>query len=573
MLTGASVSVPTTTEIDELSVRVRDAYTSGRIPEALELLDAADHRAQDERDRLRLARLRAITLTRTGGYAEALDVLSGVATRWLELGEPHAAVSASSLEAYMCNKLGRLGDALDIAAWTLIILGELDTDGVPAVSPSDPGVVVSSFHAPHVLVATCRNTLGLMFLDLEAVDLAVTEFTRAHDRVGDDDPLLAGFVRVNLASAFLRKALRHRANTGEVIGADVELDRAERLAREILAAEPPLRRQVEAASILATVLHSTHRHGEATAVLEAYADHEDLVDDYRAIADWNLLWARSHRVAGRFDQAMERIDRTLELVRRSGDLVLASLALRERSRLHEVRGNLAAALDDLRTADDEARELRTARFDALVEQLLRRASIEASRQRLEREAEGFGAERLRLVQATETDPLTGVGNRRRLASAVAAVSEGPIRPVSVIMLDIDHFKAANDERGHAFGDRVLTGVAAAITTIAREDDVLCRPGGDEFVMVLPGVVLDAAVLIAERLREGVGRLRWDLSGRRVDGSGGPGVGISVSIGVASGSSVAVDDLIELADAGLLAAKRAGRDGIGVMRSSGPSLLD
>lgn len=563
----------TTIEIDELIVQVRAAYTGGRVPEALALLDRADGRAHDERDRLRLSRLRAITLTRAGRNGEALDALSGVATRWLELGDAHAAVSVSSLEAYICNKLGRLGDALDIAAWTLIVLGEIDSDGVPAVPPSDPGVVLASIHAPHVLVATCRNSLGLMFLDLEAVDLAITEFTRAYDRAGEDDPMLAGFVQLNLAAAFLRKAMRHRANTGEVVGADAELERAERLAREILASEPPLRRQVEAASILASVLHSTHRHDEATAVLEAYADHEDLVDDYRALAYWNLLWARSHRAAGRFDEAMERIDRTMQLVQRSGDLVLASLTLRERSRLHQVRGNLAAALDDLRAADDESRELRTARFDALVDQLLRRASIEASRQRLEREAEGFGAERLRLVQATETDPLTGVGNRRRLASAIAAVAEGTIRPVSVIMLDIDHFKEANDERGHAFGDSVLTGVAATLATIAREGDVLCRPGGDEFVLVLPGVVLDDAVLIAGRLREGVGRLRWDLSGRRVDGTTAPGAGISVSIGVASGSSVAVDDLLELADAGLLAAKRNGRDGIGVMRSSGPVIVE
>lgn len=532
-------------DVEELIRRIREAYTSGRLPEAVELLDQGDALELDHVQRLVFARIKGVTLSRAGRNHEALEAMSGVAAAWLELDDPVAAVTVSSLEAYVHNVVRDLDAALDAGAWTLMVLDELDVSATSRAGPTP------------VLVATTRNTLGLMFLDLEAVDLAIGEFSRALQLVGDDDPVLVGIARANLASAFLRKALRHRTGDGRIEGADHELAGAERLARQILSTDSPPRRRIEAASILSAVLMNTERMPEACRLLKDFERHEHLVDDARAMVDWNLLCARADRWEGRLDRAQHRVDRSMRLAERTGDRILMSWARRERSRIREARGDLAGALEDLREADDGARELRSNRFEALVEQLIRRAQLEASRRRLEREAEHFGAERRRLLAVSETDPLTGVGNRRRLDAALQQIAAGPDGPTSVLMLDLDRFKEANDSLGHAFGDRILVDLATTITAIARERDVICRPGGDEFVVLLPGVGPGGVRSVAERLRDEVANLRWHSP---IDGSE---ITVSVSVGLASGPSCDVTDLVQVADAGLLRAKRDGRDRVGV----------
>ncbi|MEX2625925.1 MAG: GGDEF domain-containing protein [Ilumatobacteraceae bacterium] len=586
---GGDVGTPPA-DIDDLIHRVRVAFTSGRLPEAVAMLDDADRLTLDDQDRLRFARVRAVTLSRSGRSREALAAIDGVATAWMERGDPHSAVSVSSMEAYIHNTLGQLDEALDAGAWTLVVLRELDG---PASERMAPAPDRGPLGRPHLLLAATRNTLGLMFLDLEAVDLAIAEFTRVLELTGDDDPVLDGIARGNLASAYLRKALRRRTSDGRIEGADDELASAERLAREMLASDAPPRRLIEAVSVLVAVLLYTERVDEAAVLLCEHREHEHLVDDPRAMVDWNLLWARSHRGAGEFDEALERVQRSIELADQSGDRIAVSLARRERSRVREATGDLRGALDDLRGADDDSRELRSGRFEALVEQLIRRAGLEASRRRLEREAEHFGAERNRLLLASETDPLTGVGNRRRLATAIASMASAPDRPVSVVMVDIDEFKSFNDAFGHAFGDAVLVGLSAALASLARDDDILCRPGGDEFFLILPGVGPTDARAVAERIRQRVGRLRWGDDGtpRLVEaaadidadhvaprlfdvsdagdagGDGDDGVGVSISVGVASGTTADVEQLLQVADDGLLLAKRSGRDRIGVAERS------
>jgi two-component system, cell cycle response regulator len=303
------------------------------------------------------------------------------------------------------------------------------------------------------------------------------------------------------------------------------------------------------------VLMNTDRFTEAATLLDRYVKHEHLVDDARAMVDWNLLCARAHRRLGRVGEALDRVDRAMDLAERSGDHIVMTLAVRERSRIREAMGDLEGALADLRAADDGSRLLRSGRFEALVEQLMRRAQLEASRRRLEREAEHFVAERRRLTLASETDPLTGVGNRRRLAAAMEAIAVGPDRFVSVIMLDIDRFKDANDALGHAFGDRILVDLAFTLNAIARERDVLCRPGGDEFVILLPGVDSADVSAVADRIRSRVSALRWTSP------DDGRQLGVSCSLGVASGPSHEVAELVDTADDGLLLAKRNGRDRI------------
>jgi diguanylate cyclase (GGDEF)-like protein/PAS domain S-box-containing protein len=162
-------------------------------------------------------------------------------------------------------------------------------------------------------------------------------------------------------------------------------------------------------------------------------------------------------------------------------------------------------------------------------------------------------ERLRIEAMT--DPLTGLLNRRGLASNVERLSRAPAGSGTVaswIMLDIDHFKRVNDTHGHDGGDAVLKHVAAMLTAFAREGDVVARLGGEEFVVMLPGAGLAAALAAAERLRARIEQSEPN--------AGGTPLRITSSFGVAvqhPGTPWGV--AVQAADEALYRAKEGGRN--------------
>ena len=156
-----------------------------------------------------------------------------------------------------------------------------------------------------------------------------------------------------------------------------------------------------------------------------------------------------------------------------------------------------------------------------------------------------------------TDQLTGLLNRRGFdasASAALEAARDAGRPSAAMMCDIDHFKKLNDGFGHEFGDKCLNRVADVLRGIAEgRDFILGRQGGDEFVVLLPGVDLPEAAAIAERVRTACA----DTPFATPTG----GVGLSVSIGVAGGAGAAasLSALLRRADFALYEVKRAGRN--------------
>jgi two-component system, cell cycle response regulator len=152
------------------------------------------------------------------------------------------------------------------------------------------------------------------------------------------------------------------------------------------------------------------------------------------------------------------------------------------------------------------------------------------------------------------DPLTGLSNRRfiltQLAGAVSAARRHE-RPLTAAVIDIDHFKAVNDEHGHAAGDRVLAAVAGSLRENLRAEDQLGRLGGEEFLALLPDANARAAAVAAEKLRAAVGGLRVVHDGNDL--------GATVSIGWAAWDGEMAEELIRRADDALYAAKRSGRD--------------
>lgn len=163
--------------------------------------------------------------------------------------------------------------------------------------------------------------------------------------------------------------------------------------------------------------------------------------------------------------------------------------------------------------------------------------------------------RLLELQA-HTDVLTGLANRRRffeVAEAEISRSRRYETPLSLLMLDIDHFKEVNDAHGHRAGDRVLQQLARTCLEVLRTVDVVGRVGGEEFAILLPETTLEGAVEVAERLREAVGRAE-------VAREEGVPLRITVSIGVAPLSAgTNLDTLMSQADAALYEAKHGGRN--------------
>jgi diguanylate cyclase len=164
--------------------------------------------------------------------------------------------------------------------------------------------------------------------------------------------------------------------------------------------------------------------------------------------------------------------------------------------------------------------------------------------------------RARLSQAAGTDPLTGQYNRRAMSELLGQLHQqaGLSRSrLSVVMLDIDHFKAINDRYGHLVGDQVLQEVARCLRSQLRAQDQLARWGGEEFLAVLPGADADSVRNITERLRESVESLVVPVAGEAVR--------VTCSLGVAScGPRMAsLDRLIREADSALYRAKRSGRN--------------
>jgi diguanylate cyclase (GGDEF)-like protein len=162
-----------------------------------------------------------------------------------------------------------------------------------------------------------------------------------------------------------------------------------------------------------------------------------------------------------------------------------------------------------------------------------------------------------------TDALTGVYNRRyidrRLLEEIAR-SRRQEMPVSVLYIDIDHFKQVNDSVGHQGGDEVLREVASRIKAELRISDALARFGGEEFVVLLVDADRDSAGMVAERIRAGVASTTVELAGGQV-------VAVTVSIGVATFAGrrseqpmeAVAQQLLAAADAALYRAKQGGRN--------------
>ena len=168
---------------------------------------------------------------------------------------------------------------------------------------------------------------------------------------------------------------------------------------------------------------------------------------------------------------------------------------------------------------------------------------------------------LRLAEGAFQDALTGLYNRRHLDERLTgelAAAQRHGRPLSLLLVDIDHFKQVNDEYGHLAGDEALKMVAFVLRGAVRKEDVLARFGGEEFCVIARETRLDGARSLAERIRKAVERSHFAWEGRQL------GVTVSVGVIVTIGPATFVPghterEVLAVADRALYAAKQQGRN--------------
>jgi diguanylate cyclase len=158
------------------------------------------------------------------------------------------------------------------------------------------------------------------------------------------------------------------------------------------------------------------------------------------------------------------------------------------------------------------------------------------------------------LHESRTDALTGVGNRRTFddtSDSMFTLHSRYGTPFSMALLDVDHFKAINDEQGHLQGDKILSSLGSLLQEAARDSDVVTRYGGEEFVILMPQTDLQNGTRAAERLRAKVEEC----------------LGITVSVGVSTADEFqTVEAMVEASDQSLYQAKQSGRNAVWVFSS-------
>ena len=295
-------------------------------------------------------------------------------------------------------------------------------------------------------------------------------------------------------------------------------------------------------------------------------DHEDNVELLRARLE---AWGFTADTAGDGDEALCKVDENppdlilldvmmpkidgIEVARRvKGNSSLPFIPIIMQTALDTTESKvegLEAGADDYITKPIDFAELKARVNSMLRIKRLQDALEERERQLLE------ANERLRHM--SQTDALTGLDNRRHLEERLDEMFEHARRlnePFACVMCDLDRFKSVNDTYGHQAGDAVLKQLARILKQEAREIDRVGRYGGEEFMLLLPGTVLDAAVTFAERARKAVEAHTFSFDGGTLQRT--------MSCGVAAWPHPRIEDcdtLVKAADDALYVAKETGRN--------------
>jgi diguanylate cyclase (GGDEF)-like protein len=216
-----------------------------------------------------------------------------------------------------------------------------------------------------------------------------------------------------------------------------------------------------------------------------------------------------------------------------------------------------AGIDDYVTKPVNLRVL-LARIRAGRRIIMLQHELEKESRNIQRYAAELAKANRRLKSMANTDILTGLPNRRYALTRLEqewATAQRCKRPMSVLMLDLDHFKSVNDTFGHDVGDQVLTHAAKLMKEASRTSDIVCRLGGEEFLVIAPNTDDTTALSLAERIRSSIEKNQYEeLAGHQP---------VTVSIGVAGsvGAEPGWNELMKLSDQALYSVKHSSRNSV------------
>lgn len=356
--------------------------------------------------------------------------------------------------------------------------------------------------------------------------------------------------------------LFHRLNgvaaPAEVAAVLQQAEEAGRLALQGLGSPPAPAQEVVICGNLGEVLMYQGRLVEAQALMQRS---EATARSRGYVAYLWRLCASQGMLALLQGRAAEALQRLQALLAEMGDDAPQQTAVRAHHAAYQAcraLGRSELALQHLEAYERLERQRATEQLRAQSELLVTRGEAQQAQWAAEQarvEAQWQRARAAEFAEHAERDPLTGLGNRRhfdrRCAELLPALQRDG-EPAALALIDVDHFKFVNDAHGHAVGDRVLESLAALLRENTRGRDVVARYGGEEFVLVLPGMSLQQAAEVCERLRERVAsHTRWC---EQV-----PALRLTISLGLVAAPPYVAARLLEWADSALYRAKRTGRN--------------
>ncbi|MEM9610391.1 MAG: GGDEF domain-containing protein [Actinomycetota bacterium] len=501
-------------ELEQLVVEARHAAFGAEHEAFVARVDDALAKVSGPGDRGSLLLARAMARQGDADSAPSASDAEAAAGLLRTAGRVDEAAYASAAAAGMHQRAGNIGRSVDLSVDAMVLLAEAGTTARDSVRAA--------------------NALAVLFGQMTAFELA---WVYSQQAVGtafavDTDPYTRTIVSYTLC---------YVAVEGNRAGVDLDLTPARRAVRY-------LREEAPSDDVAARLFADMHVE---LALLDDDGELPGIELDREARSAAGPRFAAWHRVVGatlanrrgQHELALDELEPAFPTLHGVGDEHRTIRAYRERSLALAAVGRPDEAYATAAMSAAHLHELLVEQVGRLGAQIGRRAELEVSRSALRRRADD-------LAREVSVDSVTGVGTRRWLELRLdeTLTVDGA---VAVLMLDLDHFKAVNDSFGHDTGDRVLAGVGRLLREATRSEDVVARFGGEEFVVVLPGLGAEGARAMAERIRLAISAEPWsDVVAE---------LSVTTSVGAAVGRAVDVRDLIRRADAALYQAKRSGRN--------------
>ena len=483
---------------------------------------------------LKLADLEAEAVYRLGtchvaqsAYAEARGCLREAAQRFGELGNQAKEAVSWSVLAATCSSLGDYEEAVGAARRAQYVAEKMP--------PTKTRLMV-------------LINAGIVYADVGAFDDAQESFTTASKLAHAGQHREArSILRANAAHLTISRARYERDIDGRSISRSV-IETCLKECEGLLKSETghTISAWTEAA-LLANIVQARALLGDFTGALARSAEALQLADTLNAttaIIGCALAIAEASLGLSETGAAERAADRAAALANRLDNTFLLGAAHRLRSRVYEVTGRLAEALAEEREfSRAQSMEIRRRSTHIARAQAWREAVVQK-----EKAVSALEAERAQLEELSLHDTLTGLKNRRFLNDFVRRELQAGV-DLTVALVDVDRFKAINDNFSHRVGDDVLVGIASAMTACLRGTDFAVRLAGDEFVIVMPGANGKSAEGVRQRLKDTVRNHDW--------ASVAPGLPqVSISIGLAQArAGDSLESLVEAADREMYADKR------------------